>query len=285
MDTRDVYVVQARRVPVYHESLFSGEAGPSLSTAAVLEDEMLFGESYSLIGFSARKKLGEDWVLIETALHGIRGWIQAHDHTHGQMSGYPVPTHRICVPYAFVRSSSSFKSDRTLLQHLFFNSRVTVTQEEETPEGSRSYIMGAGWVDSHRIARLDEPALDFVSEAQKLVGLPYLWGGRSLGFDCSRLVTAALVAAGIKSGGNVSDLREQVGEPLSNLENLIRGDFVFWKRHAVIMVDTHNAIHATTAEPYDCVVEQPLEHIVRDQMNAGGGEPMLARRIPGYYDT
>ena len=48
------------------------------------------------------------------------------------------------------------------------------------------------------VAPLDAPPeTDFVAVAERFLGTPYLWGGRtSVGLDCSGLVQLSLMAAG-----------------------------------------------------------------------------------------
>ena len=48
------------------------------------------------------------------------------------------------------------------------------------------------------VAEMDAPLpTDFVAEAERFVGTPYLWGGRtSLGLDCSGFVQLALALTG-----------------------------------------------------------------------------------------
>ena len=49
-----------------------------------------------------------------------------------------------------------------------------------------------------RISAPSSTEADFVAVAERFVGTPYLWGGKSsLGIDCSGLVQIALNAAGI----------------------------------------------------------------------------------------
>ena len=56
--------------------------------------------------------------------------------------------------------------------------------------------------DGHHLPRqhlgaLDANASDFVAVAERFVGTPYLWGGKSVfGIDCSGLVQVSLNAAG-----------------------------------------------------------------------------------------
>ena len=97
-------------------------------------------------------------------------------------------------------------------------------------------------VGSHRFAR------DFVAVAERFIGTPYLWGGRTrLGLDCSGFVQVALEAAARKSPRD-SDMQQAalgVSIPVpSDLEGLERGDLVFWPRHVGVMVDSFMLLHA-----------------------------------------
>ena len=66
---------------------------------------------------------------------------------------------------------------------------------------------GASCPAASRAARHDRH--DFVAVAERFLGVPYLWGGKtSLGLDCSGLVQVALTACGIACPRD-SDMQEQ----------------------------------------------------------------------------
>ncbi len=58
-------------------------------------------------------------------------------------------------------------------------------------------LSGGGHVYEKHLAPMGEYAPDFVAVAQRFVGVPYVWAGKTLaGLDCSGLIQTALAAAG-----------------------------------------------------------------------------------------
>ena len=93
-----------------------------------------------------------------------------------------------------------------------------------------------------RRSRQAEP--DFVAVAERFLGTPYLWGGKSsLGLDCSGLVQVALTACGINCPRD-SDMQEQALGKSISLAGLQRGDLIFWKGHVAIARGRNSMIHA-----------------------------------------
>src|SRR5260370_740337 len=73
-----------------------------------------------------------------------------------------------------------------------------------------------GWsLPRRHIGRIDEHETDFVTVAERFLGTPYLWGGKSsLGIDCSGLVQIALNAAGIACPRDSDMQQNEFGRPL-----------------------------------------------------------------------
>ncbi|WP_181708308.1 C40 family peptidase [Chthonobacter rhizosphaerae] len=104
----------------------------------------------------------------------------------------------------------------------------------------------------------------YVAAAERYVGSPYVWGGRtSLGLDCSGLVQTALAAVGISAPRDTDMQERALGEPVpfdGDVSALERGDLVFWKGHVGIVAGPDRLLHAngfhmmTVVEPLSTAI-------------------------------
>lgn len=116
---------------------------------------------------------------------------------------------------------------------------------------------------------------DFVAVAERLIGTPYRWGGRSGdGVDCSGLVQLALAAAGI-SAPRDSDQQAALGHDIVHHLPLRRGDLVFFPGHVGIMADGADLVHANAH--WMATVREPLADVVA-RLAALHAVPVVARR-------
>lgn len=102
--------------------------------------------------------------------------------------------------------------------------------------------IGPGFV--HQRHLLPETEKDFVAIAERFVGVPYVWGGKTAaGLDCSGLIQTALQATG-KAAPRDTDMMEKVlGEAVA-IGQARRGDLIFWKGHMGVMLDEKRLLHA-----------------------------------------
>lgn len=135
-----------------------------------------------------------------------------------------------------------------------------------------------GWVYGEHLAPMDRVAADWVAEAERFLGAPYLWGGKeSLGLDCSGLVQAALEAAGMAAPRDTDMQEAAIGAPIGPDATPQRGDLVFWRGHVGVMLDQTRLLHANAHHMAVAIepVSQAVERIART-----AGPVTSVRRLP-----
>lgn len=119
---------------------------------------------------------------------------------------------------------------------------------------------GEGFVSLRHVRPLDAQEADWVAVAERYLGVPYVWGGRGLGVDCSGLVQMALAACGIASPRDTDQQAAALGEALPEGAALQRGDIVFFPGHVGFMIDGERLIHANAF--WMAVTIEPLADVV-----------------------
>jgi cell wall-associated NlpC family hydrolase len=198
---------------------------------APLDTEALFGEHVTIYDEV------EGWAWGQLSRDAYVGWMPA------KALGAPsTPTHSVAAVRTFIYPAPSIR--RPYLMPLSFGSEVSVTGVE----GLFSRLDGGGFVFAPHLSPIGTIEADPVGVAERFLGVPYLWGGRtSLGLDCSALVQAALQACGIACPRD-SDMQEsdvgRVVDPGEGFEHVRRGDLLFWKGHVAFARDATTMIHA-----------------------------------------
>lgn len=133
-----------------------------------------------------------------------------------------------------------------------------------------------GFIHHRHVRPADAAETDPVAVAERLIGAPYLWGGRGAdGIDCSGLVQRALGLAGIKAPRDSDQQRDGLGRMLADDEALVRGDLVFFPGHVGLMVDGERLIHANAFRM--AVTVEPLADVVA-RLAPTHASPISARR-------
>jgi len=254
------------------------------------------GQELEVIAAQAplREAPSHDAPLLTEALRGERvtiydmskdGWAWgqlAADRYVGYMPGAtlgatgPAATHKVASLRTFVYPGPSLKRPPAAM--LSFGSQVAV----ERMEGNYAVISGGGFVPTLHLAPASALETDFVAVAERFVGTPYLWGGKtSIGMDCSAVVQLALAACG-RACPRDTDMQEQaLGTALPSphdVATLRRGDLMFWRGHVAIVRDATTLVHANATRHMAVAIESIAETIAR--IRDTGSEVTSVRRLP-----
>ncbi|HTX50719.1 MAG TPA: NlpC/P60 family protein [Caulobacteraceae bacterium] len=257
-------VVAARRYRPSRRVSVSAPVAPlwrAADTTSERLDELIFGET-----FDALEDVGE-FLWGQARRDGYVGFVRAADLAPARAS----PTHWVSALRASAFAEPSIKADAT--GPFSLNALVTVTAEE----GGFARAEGGGWF---RRAHLAPVGLgferDWTAVAERFLGAPYLWGGRtSLGLDCSGLVQQALYACG-RACPRDADQQARLGRSVGR-GDLRRGDLVCWRGHIGLMLDETRLLHANAHDM--AVAAEPVVDAMARIASGPKGEPTTFRRL------
>ncbi len=126
--------------------------------------------------------------------------------------------------------------------------------------------VGQGFVHQQHLGA--ETQKDFATIAERFLGVPYVWGGKTAaGLDCSGLIQTALQAVGKAAPRDTDMMEKALGEAIA-ISDVRRGDLVFWKGHMGVMLDESRLLHANAF--HMAVVIEPLAEAVARIENIAG---------------
>jgi Bacterial dipeptidyl-peptidase Sh3 domain/NlpC/P60 family len=231
---------------------------------AALETEALKGERVTIYDSN-----GEGWSWGQLNGDGYVGWLP----DSALVRPRSTLTHRVAALRTLAFPGPSIKMPP--VEALPLGAAIEVVRDD----GTFAITPQQHFLPLQHLSALNVFENDFVSIAERFVGVPYLWGGKTaLGIDCSGLVQIALSACGMAVPRDSDLQQEAMGEVLEDAEidDLRRGDLIFWKGHVAIIRDHATLVHANAFHMQVAIEPITAAH---ERILASGTDIISVRRL------
>lgn len=231
------------------------------SHQAPLLTEALYGERATIYETD-----DEGWAWGQLAKDGYVGWLPSS----ALLAPAAEPTHKVSALRTFMFPGPSIKLPP--MDALPMGATVAVVRTDDT----FAITSSGGYIPSRHLSPLATNEADFVAVAERFIGVPYLWGGKSgLGIDCSGLVQVSLHACGITCPRD-SDMQEKALGKSVSLAGLQSGDLIFWKGHVAFALGRNSLLHANAF--HMAVAVEPVAEAL-GRIAATGSQVTSVRRL------
>ena len=194
-----------------------------------ISSQIIYGEKFKIL---SKKK---EWLKIKTAFDKYVGYTK-----NIKYSNKLTPTHKISVQktniFSFPKNSNKYKQRKKLP----FASRVEILKKY------KNFIMFEKnkWIYLKDIKKNNFKEKNFIKILNLFINCKYKWGGKTFnGIDCSALVQMYYLYNNKYFPRDTKD-QIKIRKGQKNLNNLKKGNIIYWKGHVAVCINSKKLIHA-----------------------------------------
>jgi len=199
------------------------------SNKSKISTQIIYGEKFKILS----KKKG--WLKIKTAFDKYVGYAK-----NIKYSNKFSPTHKISVQktniFSFPKNSNKYK----IKKKLPFASRIEILKKD------KNFIMFEKnkWIYLKDIKKNNFKEKNFIKILNLFINCKYKWGGKTFdGIDCSALVQMYYLYNNKYFPRDTKD-QIKIKKGPKNLNNLKKGNIIYWKGHVAVCINSKKLIHA-----------------------------------------